>query len=112
MIAQEIKKYTKGAANLSFKHQIVLKVVEEFIFSRLKRDLEACYGEHLPKSEAFRQKIREIQRLPLKDVLDFLEIKNVFRLHKEDPNTFGYHLAVNELNKLKYTGSPSEKLAT
>lgn len=97
---------------MSFKQEIVLKVVQEFIFGRLKKDLEACYAQFLGKSENFRQKIKEIQALSVLQVLDFLEVKSVFRLQKDDPNSFGYTLAVNELNKLKHTPSPPEKLAT
>ena len=110
MVAQEIKRYTKGAANLAFKHQTVLKVVEDFIFKRLKRDVEGCYDESSVRSNVFSDKVKSIQQLPLTKVLDFLEIKSVFRLQKDNLEQFSYGSAVNELNKLQFTAGPAQKL--
>ena len=107
MITQEIKKYTKGVINLNFKHELILSVVESFLYSKTKPILLKKY---VNLNSQFSQKLKKIQTQSIKNVLDFLDIKNSFRLQKLNVNENSYSTAINELDKLRFFDYPFDKL--
>ena len=108
LIVQEIKKYTKGVENLSFKHEQILQTIEWFLYSKSQRILKRSYVAKNPKQ--FCQKLKRIQAMEIKDVLDYLDIKTSFRLQKTGWNENSFEFAERELNKLPFYEHPIEKL--
>lgn len=112
MVAQEVKKYTKGVANYSFKHSLVQETVEGYFYTKLKSTLLNCYQTEKSCSADLMAKLSQIQTLSVKTVLDFLDIQSSFRLQRGNFEHNGYTSAVNELSKLPHLAHPADKLVT
>lgn len=110
MIAQEIKKYTKGVANFTFKHSVIVSTVERFFYSKLIDHLKACFPQSSELSRNFSSKLVQIQALEFKTIFDFLDVQATFRIQRSSLNTNGYQIAINELNKLRFLACPVDKL--
>ena len=92
---------------MQFKHEVILETVESVLYTRCSRILKEKYKG---KNEIFNDKLRKIQSYSIKDLMDYLDIKNSFRLQKSSMNENGYRTAIDELNKLMYQSSPIDKL--
>lgn len=110
MVAQEVKKYTKGVANYSFKHVLVQETVEAYFYTKLKPVLLSCYQKEAERSAELVSKLKQIQTLSIKTILDFLDIQSSFRLQRGDFEHNAYTTAINELSKLRYLSHPADKL--